>query len=100
MKPSPNMAELASPTGVSFSLLSFWRMCRPWLRGCRNTPLVSMLTATGCGKSEAFFGLVVFNLFLDRIRGKQRGVTALVRYPLRLLTLQQARRLMRILVKA
>lgn len=55
---------------------------------------------TGGGKSEAFFGLLVFNLFLDRLRGKQRGVTALVRYPLRLLTLQQARRLMNILVQA
>ena len=51
---------------------------------------------TGGGKSEAFFGLLIFNLFLDRLRGKHRGVTALVRYPLRLLTLQQARRLMRI----
>jgi len=56
--------------------------------------------ATGGGKSEAFFGLLVFNLFFDRLRGKNRGVTALVRYPLRLLTLQQARRLMRILVQA
>jgi hypothetical protein len=56
--------------------------------------------ATGGGKSEAFFGLLVFNLFLDRLRGKHRGVTALVRYPLRLLTLQQARRLMRILARA
>lgn len=55
---------------------------------------------TGGGKSEAFFGLLVFNLFLDRLRGKDRGVTAMVRYPLRLLTLQQARRLMRILVRA
>lgn len=55
---------------------------------------------TGGGKSEAFFGLLIFNLFLDRLRGKDRGVTALVRYPLRLLTLQQARRLMRILVCA
>ena len=55
---------------------------------------------TGGGKSEAFFGLLVFNLFLDRLRGKLRGVTGLVRYPLRLLTLQQARRLMRILVHA
>ncbi|SJZ30942.1 Helicase conserved C-terminal domain-containing protein [Enhydrobacter aerosaccus] len=56
--------------------------------------------ATGGGKSEAFFGLLIFNIFLDRLRGKQRGVTALVRYPLRLLTLQQARRLMRILTQA
>jgi hypothetical protein len=56
--------------------------------------------ATGGGKSEAFFGLLAFSLFLDRLRGKHRGVTALVRYPLRLLTLQQARRLMRILARA
>jgi hypothetical protein len=55
---------------------------------------------TGGGKSEAFFGLLILNLFLDRLRGKNRGVTALIRYPLRLLTLQQARRLMRILVNA
>lgn len=55
---------------------------------------------TGGGKSEAFFGLLIFNIFLDRLRGKSRGVTALVRYPLRLLTLQQARRLMRIMVYA
>lgn len=55
---------------------------------------------TGGGKSEAFFGLLIYNLFLDRLRGKDRGVTALVRYPLRLLTLQQARRLMRVLVQA
>ena len=56
--------------------------------------------ATGGGKSEAFFGLLIFALFFDRLRGKHRGVTALVRYPLRLLTLQQARRLTRILVHA
>jgi hypothetical protein len=55
---------------------------------------------TGGGKSEAFFGLLIFNLFFDRLRGKHRGVTTLVRYPLRLLTLQQARRLTRILVRA
>ena len=55
---------------------------------------------TGGGKSEAFFGLLIFNLFFDRLRGKERGVTSLVRYPLRLLTLQQARRLTRILVQA
>jgi len=55
---------------------------------------------TGGGKSEAFFGLLIFNLFFDRLRGKSRGVSALVRYPLRLLTLQQARRLMRVLAQA
>lgn len=48
--------------------------------------------STGGGKSEAFLGLLAFVLFLDRLRGKFRGVSALMRYPLRLLTLQQGRR--------
>lgn len=55
---------------------------------------------TGGGKSEAFYGTLIFNLFFDRLRGKERGVTAMIRYPLRLLTLQQAQRLLRILVHA
>ncbi|GAB1268964.1 hypothetical protein NBRC116493_22170 [Aurantivibrio infirmus] len=49
--------------------------------------------ATGGGKTESFFGLLIYNLFLDRLRGKYKGVTALIRYPLRLLTIQQAQRL-------
>lgn len=48
--------------------------------------------STGGGKSEAFLGLLAFILLLDRLRGKHFGVSALMRYPLRLLTLQQARR--------
>jgi hypothetical protein len=55
---------------------------------------------TGGGKSEAFFGLLIFNLFFDRLRGKNFGVTALIRYPLRLLTLQQAQRLLVLLMRA
>ena len=55
---------------------------------------------TGGGKSEAFYGTLLFGLFLDRLRGKDRGVSVLIRYPLRLLTLQQAQRLLRLLVSA
>jgi hypothetical protein len=55
---------------------------------------------TGGGKSEAFFGLLIFSLFLDRLRGKEIGVTALIRYPLRLLTLQQAQRLLGLIIRA
>ncbi|MBD9522787.1 helicase [Ensifer sp. ENS02] len=55
---------------------------------------------TGGGKSEAFYGALVFAIFLDRLRGKDRGVTAMIRYPLRLLTLQQAQRLLRLIVWA
>lgn len=56
--------------------------------------------STGGGKTEAFFGTVVFALFLDRFRGKLRGVTAMLHYPLRLLTVQQAQRLSRTLAAA
>ena len=56
--------------------------------------------ATGGGKTEAFFGVLVFALFIDRLRGKARGVTAMMHYPLRLLTVQQAQRLARLLAKA
>lgn len=56
--------------------------------------------STGGGKSEAFFGVLIYALFLDRLRGKRRGITAMIHYPLRLLTLQQARRLMRLLAHA
>lgn len=55
---------------------------------------------TGGGKSEAFFGLLVLQSFVDRLRGKARGVTGIVRYPLRLLTAQQANRFARILAMA
>jgi hypothetical protein len=48
--------------------------------------------STGGGKSEAFLGLLLYVLFLDRLRGKHHGVSAMMRYPLRLLTLQQSRR--------
>jgi hypothetical protein len=56
--------------------------------------------ATGGGKTEAFFGTLVFALFLDRLRGKRRGITAMMHYPLRLLTVQQAQRLARLLARA
>jgi hypothetical protein len=56
--------------------------------------------ATGGGKTEAFFGTLVYALFLDRLRGKVRGVTAMMHYPLRLLTVQQAQRLARLLARA
>ncbi len=55
---------------------------------------------TGGGKTEAYLGLVIFNLFFDRLRGKQDGVTALFRFPLRILSLQQFQRIFNILMSA
>jgi hypothetical protein len=56
--------------------------------------------APGGGKTEAFLGLIVWQAFFDRLRGKAIGVTALVRFPLRLLTFQQLQRLARALAAA
>jgi len=73
----------------------------PWFDPAFDEETATLLYfPTGGGKSEAFFGLLIFNLFLDRLRGKNMGVTALIRYPLRLLTLQQAQRLLSILMRA
>ena len=55
---------------------------------------------TGGGKSEAFYGTLMFAMFLDRLRGKDRGVTSMIRYPLRLLTLQQGQRLLKLITHA
>ncbi|WP_418132774.1 helicase-related protein [Variovorax sp. 375MFSha3.1] len=66
----------------------------------RDDTVSLLYFATGGGKSEAFFGLLVLSLFLDRLRGKHVGVTAMIRYPLRLLTIQQAQRCALALAKA
>jgi hypothetical protein len=66
----------------------------------RDDTVTLLYFATGGGKSEAFFGLLVFALFLDRLRGKHLGVTAMIRYPLRLLTIQQAQRCSKVLARA
>ncbi|MFP8941734.1 helicase-related protein [Streptomyces fenghuangensis] len=47
---------------------------------------------TGGGKTEAYLGLVLVCMFYDRARGKEVGVSAWCRFPLRLLTLQQTQR--------
>ncbi len=55
---------------------------------------------TGGGKTEAFLGTIIFTLFFDRLRGKNGGNTALIKYPLRLLSVQQVGRMADILVSA
>ena len=55
---------------------------------------------TGGGKTEAFLGITVFSMFFDRLRGKNEGVTAILKYPLRLLAVQQLERVLTVIMKA
>lgn len=56
--------------------------------------------ATGGGKSEAYFGLIIFSMLYERLNGKQEGVTAIVKFPLRMLSIQQLERLSSIVIYA
>lgn len=55
---------------------------------------------TGGGKTEAFLGLAVFQAFIDRIEGKKFGVSAITKFPLRMLSLQQLQRIANIFAQA
>lgn len=52
---------------------------------------------TGGGKTEAYLGLITTLLFYDRLRGKERGVSAILRFPLRMLSVQQLQRVLAVL---
>jgi hypothetical protein len=54
----------------------------------------------GGGKTEAYLGLIITALFYDRLRGKDSAVTSWLRFPLRMLSVQQLSRMLRVLVVA
>ncbi|WP_019008626.1 C-terminal helicase domain-containing protein [Deinococcus aquatilis] len=47
---------------------------------------------TGGGKTESYLGLICCAILYDRLRGKTMGVTAWLRFPLRMLSVQQLQR--------
>lgn len=55
---------------------------------------------TGGGKSEAYFALIIFTIFYDRACGKESGVSAIVKFPLRMLSIQQLERISSIIIHA
>lgn len=55
---------------------------------------------TGGGKTEAYLGTILTTLFFDRLRGKDRGVSAWLRFPLRMLSKDQLDRIAKILIVA
>lgn len=55
---------------------------------------------TGGGKTEAYLGLTCCAILYDRLRGKAFGVTAWLRFPLRMLSVQQLQRAMFVIWEA
>jgi len=55
---------------------------------------------TGGGKTEAYLGAVTFAAFHDRLRGKNYGMAAFTKFPLRFLSLQQLQRAADVLAQA
>jgi hypothetical protein len=51
---------------------------------------------TGGGKTEAYLGLISCAALYDRLRGKHFGITAWLRFPLRMLSVQQLQRAARV----
>ena len=56
--------------------------------------------STGGGKTETYLGLIVFSIFYDRLIGKETGVSAIVKFPLRMLSIQQLQRTSKVIVTA
>jgi hypothetical protein len=87
-------AKVVSPVWRPFQL-AFILMNLPGLVGATHTDreLVDLLFfPTGGGKTEAYLGLAAFAILLRRLRdpgATSAGVTVLMRYTLRLLTLDQ-----------
>jgi hypothetical protein len=53
---------------------------------------------TGGGKSAALYGIIAVAMFYDRLRGKDAGVTTVLRFPLRMLSVQQLQLVLRLIV--
>ena len=80
------------PFQLAFILMSLPGVAVPGHDDRRIADLIYF--PTGGGKTEAYLGLVAFTLILRRLRGKSRpdegrGMAVLLRYTLRLLTLDQ-----------
>ena len=79
---------------------------RKWTGDFAKNPLAQIDHAavvhfpTGGGKSEAVMGIILTQAFFDRLRDRDWGVVAWLRYPLRLLTYQQLQRFLDTLVVA
>jgi hypothetical protein len=56
--------------------------------------------ATGGGKTEAYLGIVVMSMLYERLQRRLYGVTAWMKFPLRMLSVQQFQRLSYVVAQA
>lgn len=94
---TPPSAPAWRPFQLAFILLNLPSLADP-LHPDRNTIADVLWFPTGGGKTEAYLGLTAFTLAIRRLQGRigdydgSAGVAVLMRYTLRLLTLQQFQR--------
>ncbi len=75
--------------------------CLPALVDPAAHPEVNIVWfATGGGKSEAYLGLMLVEMFYTRLTGTTAGATVWARFPLRLLALQQTERFAEVVLLA
>ncbi|MBP0941005.1 hypothetical protein JTA32_12950 [Pseudomonas sp. 20GA0148] len=68
------------------------------VRGSMDTADV-LWFATGGGKTEAYLGIISMALLYGRLKGREYGTTAWLRFPLRMLSVQQFQRLSYVLAQ-
>jgi hypothetical protein len=87
----PRRAQTWRPFQLAFILLSLRGIADPDHEDREKADLLWF--PTGGGKTEAYLGLIAFTVFLRRLRNpREAGVSVLMRYTLRLLTIQQFER--------
>lgn len=100
--------EVMAQVGARKSYTTWRPFQLAWIVGCLPAlvdpaahPQVNIVWfATGGGKSEAYLGLMLIEMFYSRLTGTTAGSTVWARFPLRLLALQQTERFAEVVLLA